>query len=103
MCDNEKIENMEIPEEDLVYLTDDEGNEVAFEFIDYVELDSGEYVVLLPVDSNDGEVVILKFDGEGEDESENYVGVEDEETLAKVFAVFKERFSDVFQFEDDAE
>lgn len=99
MCENMK--DLEAFDDSLVYLADDEGNEYAFEFLDAIELDGGEYVVLNPVEDEDGGVVILQFEGENEDESENYVPVEDDEVCNKVFAVFKERNKDVFDFVDE--
>ena len=81
-------------------------NEVKFEFLDLVELDEEEYVVLLPVseegEEDEGEVVILKLEDTDEDsEEESYVGVEDEEILNKVFAIFKEKYKDEFNFVDE--
>ena len=35
-----------------------------------------------------------------DEELENYLAVEDEATLNAVFAIFKEKFQDVFTFED---
>lgn len=102
MCDNNDVKDLEMldgADENIVYLEDENGEEVAFEFLDIVELDSEEYVVLLPVDDSEDGVVILKFDGEDGD-TENYTGVEDDETLAKVFEIFKERFKDVFDFDE---
>ena len=95
-------------EEDLdniIILNDEEGNEVKFEFLDLVELDEEEYVVLLPVseegEEDEGEVVILKVeDNDDEDSEESYVSVEDEDTLNKVFEIFKEKFKDDFDFVD---
>lgn len=100
------MENFE--EEDLdniVILNDEEGNEVKFEFLDLVELDNEEYVVLLPVteegEEEEGEVVILKVEDTDDDsEEESYVSVEDEEILNKVFEIFKEKFKDDFDFVD---
>ena len=43
-----------------------------------------------------------KFGDEGS-EDESYVGVEDEEILAKVFEIFKENFKDEFEFVDGDE
>ena len=92
--------------DNIISLNDEEGNEVKFEFLDLVELDEEEYVVLLPIaeneeDEGDGEVVILKLeDSDEESEEESYVGVEDEEILAKVFSIFKEKFKDEFDFVD---
>lgn len=100
-------ENMNGEELDnIVILNDEEGNEVKFEFLDLIELDEEEYVVLLPVDEegeeDEGEVVILKVEDTDDEESdeESYVSVEDEEVLNKVFEIFKEKFKNDFDFVD---
>jgi len=100
-------ENFEGEELDnIVVLNDEDGNEVKFEFLDLVELDEEEYVVLLPIteegEEEEGEVVILKVEDTDDEESEeeSYVSVEDEETLNKVFEIFKEKFKDDFDFVD---
>ena len=99
-------ENYEGEELDnIVVLNDEDGNEVKFEFLDLVELDDEEYVVLLPVTENgeedEGEVVILKIeDTDEETDEESYVSVEDEDTLNKVFEIFKEKYKDEFDFVD---
>ena len=95
-------------EEDLdnvIILNDEEGNEVKFEFLDLIELDNEEYVVLLPVtaegEEEEGEVVILKVEDTDDDsDEESYVSIEDEDTLNKVFKIFKEKFKDDFDFVD---
>ena len=98
---------MEEELDNVIILNDEEGNEVKFEFLDLVELEEEEYVVLLPIaeneeDEGDGEVVILKLeDSDEESEEESYVGVEDEEILNKVFAIFKEKYKDEFNFVDE--
>lgn len=56
------------------------------------------YVVLLPIGDSDGQVVILQLK-EIDDETEEYVGVENEFVLETVFALFKERNKDFFTFE----
>ena len=91
--------------DNIVILNDEDGNEVKFEFLDLVELDDEEYVILLPVIDDgveeEGEVVILKVEDTDEDsEEESYVSVEDEEILNKVFEIFKERYKDDFDFVD---
>ena len=101
---NENYEGEEL--DNIVILNDEEGNEVRFEFLDLVELDDEEYVVLLPVteegEEDEGEVVILKVEDNDDDESEeeSYVSVEDEDTLNKVFEIFKDKFKDDFDFVD---
>ena len=97
--ENEELDN-------IVILNDEDGNEVQFEFLDLVELDDEEYVVLLPVsdegEEDEGEVVILKLEDTDDDsEEESYVGVEDEEILNKVFEIFKEKYKDEFNFVDE--
>ena len=97
--ENEELDN-------IILLNDEEGNEVKFEFLDLVELDEEEYVVLLPVseegEEDEGEVVILKLEDTDENsEEESYVGVDDEEILNKVFAIFKEKYKDEFNFVDE--
>ena len=98
-----------IPEEEeldnILVLNDENGEEVPFEFLDLIELDGEEYVVLLPVNEEeseeDGEVVILKVEDTENEEEESYVSVDDEETLNKVFEIFKDKFKDEFNFVDD--
>ena len=97
--ENEELDN-------IIILNDEHGNEVKFEFLDLVELEDEEYVVLLPVsedgEEDEGEVVILKLeDTDEESEEESYVGVESEEILNKVFAIFKEKYKDEFNFVDE--
>ena len=97
--ENEELDN-------IIVLNDEQGNEVKFEFLDLVELEEEEYVVLLPVseegEEDEGEVVILKLEDTDEDaEEESYVGVEDEEILNNVFAIFKEKYKDEFNFVDE--
>ena len=91
--------------DNIVILNDEDGNEVKFEFLDLVELDDEEYVVLLPVteegEEDEGEVVILKVEDTDEDtDEESYVSIDDEEVLNKVFEIFKEKFKDDFDFVD---
>ena len=97
--ENEELDN-------IIILNDEQGNEVKFEFLDLVELDEEEYVVLLPIsedgEEDEGEVVILKLEETDEEsEEESYVGVDDEEILNQVFAIFKEKYKDEFNFVDE--
>lgn len=101
---NENYEGEEL--DNIVVLNDEDGNEVKFEFLDLVELENEEYVVLLPVseagEEEEGEVVILKIEDNDDEnaEEESYVSVEDEEILNKVFDIFKDKFKDDFDFVD---
>lgn len=88
--------------DNTIILNDENGEEVLFEFLDLIEYDSEEYVVLLPKEESDdaGEVVILKVDESNSDDEEAYISIDDEETLQAVFNIFKEEFKDDFNFID---
>ena len=101
------FENEEMEEEldNIIVLNDEDGKEVKFEFLDLVEYENEEYVVLLPIEEDDnedaGEVVILKVEDTDSEEEESYVSVDDEDTLNTVFEIFKEKFKDEFNFIDE--
>ena len=95
------MENME--NDNIIVLTDEDGVDVEFEFCASVEYEGNEYVVLLPTEDDDGEVVILKVveDENASDEDEvTYVGVDDDDVLQAVFDLFKEQAGDEFDFEE---
>ncbi len=92
-------------EDNIIVLNDENGEEARFEFLDLIDLDDEEYVVLLPADDTEdegaGEVVILKVeDSEDGSDLESYVSVDNEETLNRVFDIFKDKFKDEFDFVD---
>ena len=96
---NEELDN-------IVTLKDEDGNDVKFEFLDLIDYEGEEYVVLLPAeeteDSEPDELVILQLE-KGSDENseeETYVSVDDEDVLNAVFEIFKEKFKDEFNFVD---
>lgn len=97
---NENENNEEL--DNIIVLNDEEGNEAEFEFLDLIEFEGEEYVVLLPVEESDdaGEVVILKLEDTESEDEESYVSVDDEDVLNKVFEIFKEKFKDDFNFVD---
>ncbi|MBQ8150350.1 MAG: DUF1292 domain-containing protein [Clostridia bacterium] len=88
--------------DNIIVLNDEDGNEVEFEFLDLIEYQDKEYVVLLPVDDEDDEVVILMLEpGDEDSDEEAYVSVEDDQVLQAVFEIFKEKFKDEFNFTDN--
>ena len=96
---NEELDN-------IVTLKDEDGNDIKFEFLDLIEYQGEEYVVLLPAEEDEtaepDEVVILQLE-KGSDENseeETYVSVDDENILNAVFEIFKEKFKDEFNFVD---
>ena len=98
MENNEELDN-------IVVLNDENGEEIRFEFLDLIEYEGEEYVVLLPEEESEeeeaGEVVILKIEDTENEEEESYVSVDNEETLNAVFAIFKDKFKDEFNFIDE--
>ena len=91
-----------IPEEEessILTLTDENGVDNDFEYLDCIEYKGKEYLVLMPVDTVETEIVILEVEPVDE-ENENYIAVEDEAILEAVYAIFKDHFKDIFTFED---
>ena len=95
---NENILNEE-EEVSILTLTDDKGNDVDFEYLDCIEYNGKEYLVLMPMDEESTEIVILEIEPVDE-ENENYLAVEDEAVLNAVYGVFKDKYKDVLTFED---
>ncbi|HCA55708.1 MAG: DUF1292 domain-containing protein [Acutalibacteraceae bacterium] len=85
--------------DNIITLNDEDGNEVDFEFLDLIEYEGNDYVVLLPVEEDSDEVVILQVEEVGEDE-ESYISIDDEEVMTAVFEIFKEKYKDDFNFVD---
>lgn len=89
------------PEEEvsILTLTDENGNDVEFEYLDCLEYEGKEYLILLPADEEATEVVILEVEPVDE-ETENYLSVSDEEILNAVYGMFREKYKDVLTFEE---
>ena len=89
-----------VNEDNIIELTDEDGETVQFEFCASIEYEGKEYVVLLPMDEDDGEVVILEVKEDEEDSEEvTYIGVDDEDILEAVFELFKKEAADYYDFE----
>ena len=94
---SERMEDMD----NIVKLEDEDGKEMEFEFLDLVEYEGREFVVLLPMEEDAEEVVILEVvPCEDDEEMEEYVSIDSEELLDAVFEVFKEKNKENFDFED---
>lgn len=83
----------------VLTLTDENGNDVEFEYLDAIEYEGKEYLVLTPMDDDSGELIILEVQPVDE-EIENYLAVEDEATLTAVYEIFKEKYKDILTFGD---
>ena len=82
----------------LIFLTDQNGVEYAFEVLDFIELWGDFYAVLLPADEEDAdEAVVLKQVPAPNLNEEAYRSATEEEANA-VYAIFMERSGDRFNF-----
>ena len=76
---NNEPEN-EQEESEILTLTDENGQDVDFEYLDCMEYQGKEYLVLMPADEAETQIVILEVEPV-DDENENYLAVEDEAVL----------------------
>ena len=94
---NEEV--LQEEESNILTLTDENGEEVEFEYLDCIEYNGKEYLVMMPAAENSSEIVILEVEPVDE-ENENYLSVSDEKILDAVYDIFKDRYKDVLTFED---
>ena len=94
-------ENVILDEEEssILTLTDENGQDVDFEYLDCIEYQGTEYLVLMPAESLSTEIIILQVEPVDE-ENENYLSVQDEGILNAVYEIFKEKYADVLTFEE---
>lgn len=87
--------------DNILSLTDEDGNIKNFEFVDLIDYLDKQFIVLIPCEDSDEaeEVVILEIDNTEANE-ESFCSVEDDNTLNAVFEIFKEKFKDEFNFVD---
>lgn len=95
--ENEEI--LENEEAGLLILTDENGEDTRFEYLDSVDYNGKEYLVLMPSEEPSTEIVILEVEPVDE-ETENYLSVTDDAILDAVYGIFKERYKDILTFED---
>lgn len=89
--------------EGIIYLADEDDNDVPFRYLDEIEYEGKNYAVLLPLDEDESaaEVVILEVEPDAEDEEYDcFNGVEDEAVLRAVYDLFKEKFEGEFKFSE---
>lgn len=90
-------------EDDIIELTDDEGNTVRFDYLTTIDYEGELYVLVTEDDGNDdseeADVVILKIEKDEETQEDIYVTVDDEAIGDAVFA----KFMDMLNDEEDEE
>lgn len=97
---NEELEEMETAS---IMLTDEDGKDTMFEFLDLIKYEDNEYIVLSPIyeeDEDEGHVVILRLDEETEDGGETYSSVDDDSIIEAVYNIFKEKWKNKYNFID---
>lgn len=93
--------NAQLPEEEaqILTLTDENGQDTDFEYLDCLTYQGKEYLILMPAGDEETEIVILEIEPVDE-ENENYLAVEDGDTLNAVYDLFKEKYKGILTFED---
>lgn len=93
--------NAQLPEEEaqILTLTDENGQDTDFEYLDCLTYQGKEYLILMPAGDEETEIVILEIEPVDE-ENENYLAVEDEDILNAVYDLFKEKYKGILTFED---
>ena len=94
------MENEEMEESGILTLTDENGQDVDFEYLDCLTYEDKEYLIRMPADDPATEIVILEVVPVDE-ENENYLAVEDEAILDAVYGLFKEKYKDILTFEEE--
>ncbi|MCD7858829.1 MAG: DUF1292 domain-containing protein [Firmicutes bacterium] len=98
--DNEQLQDGTEEQEEHLILTDEDGNDTDFLYLDCLEYNGSEYLVLAPADEPEITIVILRVE-QVDEETENYLPVMDEEELEAVYQIFKDLYKDILTFEDE--
>ncbi len=94
MSENEKDvhihdENCDHDHEEVVILTDEEGNEREFIIVETMPLENQHYAVLVPADGNDEDGFIMRIE-EDENGEEYLIDIEEEEEWNRVVAAYEQ-------------
>ena len=74
----------------LITLTDEDGIETEYEYLDTIDYKNKTYCVLYPnVDSDQEDYIILEITETDDPEYDEYRGVPDEKTMLAVFEIYK--------------
>ncbi|MBE6746477.1 MAG: DUF1292 domain-containing protein [Ruminococcaceae bacterium] len=82
-------------DEGIITLTDNSGEEESFGFLDIIEYEGEEFIVLYPMNDDEGQLLILKVEEDAtSDEYDSYVGIEDDDLVQAVFQAYLEKHKD---------
>ena len=100
---NEELEEMETAS---IMLTDEDGKDTMFEFLDLIKYEDNEFIYWALSESDneeiedEGHVVILRLDEETEDGGETYSSVDDDSIIEAVYNIFKDKWKNKYNFID---
>ncbi|MDF2546059.1 MAG: hypothetical protein K0R93_957 [Anaerosolibacter sp.] len=80
---------MTMEEKKIVTFVDEDGKDVEFEVVDYVELDDNRYALLAPVGDEDDAYVYKVVEVDGKEE---YVVVDDDDEFERVLEEYESLF-----------
>ncbi len=83
---------------EIIAFTDENGGEFPFEVMDRLEYKGRKYVVLLPAEDPDCDEFLIMRAVEVSRGNEEYLTIEDENTLNAVFRLFQERHQGEYTF-----
>lgn len=83
--------------DNIITLKDEQGRDCLFEFLDLIRYSNRKFVVLLPNNNQADQVVILEVEESNGDE-DSYVSIDSAEELEILYALFKHKFKDEFNF-----
>ena len=83
--------------DDSVITLEADGDEEKFGFLDFVEYGGEDFIVLYPLEREDGKLLILKVEEDAtSDEYDSYVGIDDDELVQAVFEKFMQEHEGEF-------
>lgn len=95
--------------DNVVVLVDEDGKETEFEYLDFIEMNGNEYVVLTPYkedydeDYTDEEDVVIFRVEHNSDGEDTFISIEDEDEMDRVFEEFQARIENYWDFEEEEE
>ncbi len=76
----------------VVVLSDDLGNEMEIEYIDSTDFEGERYALFMPLENDDDEVIIMKYDNVSKD-YDSFIPVEDKRILEGVYEKLREKYA----------
>ena len=76
----------------VVVLSDDLGNEMEIEYIDSTNFEGERYALFMPLENDDDEVIIMKYDNVSKD-YDSFIPVEDKRILEGLYEKLREKYA----------